>query len=789
MFDQTIHGGKVPDSDSDSDDTTSDDEETDAVPPMSIASKPNPSSMLSPGSGMVPPTPTPAQGSLVQNRPAQSMMVFVDENAVPRSAAKPAKFNIFNETPAQTPLAVRPVSDTKPKPFGVFQESSEQEPTPGRPRISSNPFATPAVEDDRHARPIVSEAIQEETEDDSPQHVDDDEHVSEGVNEELESPVDEFEEPIEEQLARGGRPYPPPAQSTGMGDAKKTRLSAISERTMEYTHMTDMRASTSIHPSRRISTASSMAGDEAFVASDVPSSGLSSRRSLNVVTEEEERSMSHRGRVSDASSSSSPRQANHSGSVGSGFNLPEGFTIHGQQANTTTTPHTLVVTDGYETMHTAREGISADTTDFVTANQQSDLPNPCNPSDQEVLAVLFANMNPLLSSLRGYVHQSRSSSHRMDSLNRFAKNKVRRNSSSANASRSSLAPEECFAMDLGGKPYEVLDKIGEGGFGAVFLAADVDARDEHDEADSDNEDEQSDCLVAIKAERPAALWEAVVLDRIHRRLDVSAAPSVIRPRAAYAFADESFLVLDYAAQGTLLDAVNKATTMGISPAVAGGPSAFDELLAVFFTVELLRTVEDLHEAEFIHGDLKIDNCLVRLTEVPNAEWSAQYARTGANGWSDKGIKLIDFGRAIDLSLFPAGRAQQFVSDWETDERDCVEMREGREWSYQTDYSGLASVCYCMLFGKYITTEKDPSGRYKIATPLKRVSAVSSGGGGADGHGRSTGKQTSGTRFSTPSSTRLLSDLMGIYPLRPNCQLCATALRIGSRRTAKRAVKV
>jgi checkpoint serine/threonine-protein kinase len=78
-----------------------------------------------------------------------------------------------------------------------------------------------------------------------------------------------------------------------------------------------------------------------------------------------------------------------------------------------------------------------------------------------------------------------------------------------------------------------------------------------------------------------------------------------------------------------------------------------------------------------------------------------------------------------MSLFPAGEKQKFKADWKVDERDCVEMREEREWSYETDYFGLASICYCMLFGKYIGTEEGtgPDGArwHKINTPLKRVS--------------------------------------------------------------------
>ena len=729
MFDQTIHGGKIRDSDSDSEESSSDDEARDVVP-VNIESKFNAVAMLSPGSGMVPPTPTPAQGAALQSR---SMMVFADENAgVPQSAPRPAKFNVFAETPAAktAPIAAEtPMTSGRPTTFSVFQEDVTRPAETSLSRVPSNPFAV--------ASPAA--ALAEPTRGISEEGQDEEEHAieppidSEGYGGEADAVCELADDGGEEEeygaysVGLVEEDQERPMAYTRGGRFGVSRMSTISERTMEYTQVTDRRTSTSVED-RRLSIASSVA-DDAFVASDPVVNSQSSKSGLDAVPEEAERSISRSFRRSDASSTSetSPRVVDSSGSVGSGFHLPEGYTIHPRHAdNTTTTGHTIGVSGAVDTMHTTREtSPEADTRDFVTAQQSSELPNPCNPCDSEVISTLLSSIDPPLSSLAGFTDMRHASSNRMDKLIRFAKNKVRRNSGSGNASRSSMAPEEGFALELDGKPYEVLDKIGEGGFGAVFLAADVEARNTQDDADSDDEDEESgEFLVAIKTERPPTLWEAVVLDRIHRRLDPAACPSFIRSQGLYAFADESFLILDYASQGTLLDAVNKASSMGIAP--TGGPSALDEMLAIFFTIELLRAVEDLHTVNFIHGDLKIDNCLIRLGEVPNSDWSAQYSRAGMDCWADKGIKLIDFGRAIDLELFPAGTAQTFTGDWETDQRDCVEMREGRAWSYQTDYSGLASICYCMLFGKYIMTEQSENGRYRISTPLKRVS-VSRGG--------------------------------------------------------------
>jgi checkpoint serine/threonine-protein kinase len=167
-------------------------------------------------------------------------------------------------------------------------------------------------------------------------------------------------------------------------------------------------------------------------------------------------------------------------------------------------------------------------------------------------------------------------------------------------------------------------------------------------------------------------------------------------------------------------AVNRAPDAGIAPTLTGGNAGLEELLAMFFMIELLRVVEALHSVGIIHGDLKPDNCLVRLGDVPggNKAWSAAYNRDGSGGWSHKGVKLIDFGRSVDTSAFAAG--QEFAGDWPTDVHDCIQMREGRPWSYQSDYFGLAAVAHVLLFGKFIEVSGsgDPK-KYTINQPFKR----------------------------------------------------------------------
>jgi checkpoint serine/threonine-protein kinase len=265
--------------------------------------------------------------------------------------------------------------------------------------------------------------------------------------------------------------------------------------------------------------------------------------------------------------------------------------------------------------------------------------------------------------------------------------------------KSTSGSGEVFALDLDGDRYNISSKLGEGGFGAVFLATDV---AEFQRLEDGGEDAEALSKVAVKVVKPAMVWESYALDLIHQNVDPFILPSIINPHNLYIYEDESYLVLDYSHHGTLLEAVNRSGDLGIGQGLGGAPTTIPgmhEMLVMFFAVELLRTVEGLHRVGFIHGDLKIDNCMVRLDPSPPSGLEPQYDPSGAGGWSTKGIRLIDFGRTIDTNLFPPG--QQFTTDWKVDKRDCLEMRQKLPWTYETDYYGLVGIIYCLLFGKYM----------------------------------------------------------------------------------------
>lgn len=847
LFNQTIHGGKVrdPDFDTDSDDDDDDEEAADEVAPLPTPLPPRQPerqqvlSMMTPG-GMIPPTPTPAQGANSRRlspqmnvfadenaTPAPSrMQVFADENATPapppqvfadeNSAPSARKLNVFaDSTPKPRPLGARtPLapSASKPRAFGVLQESAEPAPTP-----SANIFAaTPAT---ARAFEPIQEANENEEADESasqsrrasPKTSAEDVHSRKASPFEPNGNVfDENSGPsrkasplaqshISDENAGPSRRSSPVAQAQSNGyvfdentapirEASPAVQKAFDENTVPIRRESPLAESNGAVFDENAPLPSNTFApeqpaeqqqesqqayeeyDEYYTDEDVPGYGrpmknfayksvmtpvtertentifanltmrsevlseaeeedeervrpeLAQSPQLNAVAEvDEQPSRSIRRESTDHSSNAyTDSVGNCSGSIDTGaFQIPDGYTIHASDAPNLTLGHVEDAATG-QYARVSEDANEAEAQSPQTTELLSEIPNPCCPADLAVVATLLSRMDP------PFVPDAdcrNTKSGRLSKLQQSAKARARRSSS---VSRSSLAPQDdAYHLSLGGKDYEMREKLGEGGFGAVFAAVDVAARTallDRDDDESDDEVDETATLVAIKVESPGSLWEAAMLSSVHARLSPALLPSIIRPRGLHAYADESYLVLEFSAQGTLLDVVNRASVWGIS-AIPNGPSVPDEIVALFFTAELLRLVEGLHAQGILHGDLKADNCMVRLDPVPAAEggpsgWSTQYARDGSGGWRHKGVRLIDFGRAQDMSLFGT-REQRFKADWQVDERDCPAMRRGDAWAWDVDYFGLAGVCYCLLFGKFIATEEDDGGRLRVDQAFKR----------------------------------------------------------------------
>lgn len=238
--------------------------------------------------------------------------------------------------------------------------------------------------------------------------------------------------------------------------------------------------------------------------------------------------------------------------------------------------------------------------------------------------------------------------------------------------------------------------IGSGGFGRVYLAETATGE-----------------YKAIKVEKSRIPWEFYLMKQVEQRLcgtrDIK---SIIHADRLYQFADESYLVMDYLPHGTSLD-------MYVEGCSLYETNGLPEVVVIFFAIELIRIVNVLHQNHIIHGDMKSDNVMVRLD--PRLLTDRHYKVNGANGWSEQGVVLIDFGRGIDLTLYSPNT--RFIGDWKMDNEDCQEMRDGKPWTFQSDYYGLAGILYTLLFGQKINTvgQKQPDGSifYKSSQSFKR----------------------------------------------------------------------
>ncbi|KAJ9157429.1 Checkpoint serine/threonine-protein kinase bub1 [Pleurostoma richardsiae] len=364
----------------------------------------------------------------------------------------------------------------------------------------------------------------------------------------------------------------------------------------------------------------------------------------------------------------------------------------------------------------------------------------CNPVDESIRTEILANIQPPLSSYEGFYDHRDEKYEKGGEIRKYVKAYSKAGRNSTDKTSSVPSPVVIDFADTT-RQYILKKELGAGAFAPVYL---VENCSPDDNGDADDEapvavmgkgafavaQNRRSSLEAVKMEDPPTPWEFHMMRLAHARLGPQhrATASLSAALEMHLYRDEGFLFLPYHPHGTLLDVVNlfRAEPSGV----------MDETLAMFFTVELLRTVEALHARQVLHGDLKADNCILRLDPFPAAaggiqggELSSQWRADGGGNWASRGVTLIDFGRAIDMRAFAP--EAQFIADWRTSAQDCAEMREGRPWTWQVDYHGLAGVVHCLLFGKYIETARCDAGgllpgsaaagsrRYRLRESLKR----------------------------------------------------------------------
>ncbi len=197
--------------------------------------------------------------------------------------------------------------------------------------------------------------------------------------------------------------------------------------------------------------------------------------------------------------------------------------------------------------------------------------------------------------------------------------------------------------------YRIVEKIGEGGMGAVYLAV----------------DEMLEREVAIKAIRPDLAREPQIVERFRAEAKILARVSHPSIAGIYSFfydGGELFLAMELVRGRTLSDVIE-----------AGGALPWQRAIRLFSTA--LEGIEQAHRAGIIHRDLKPDNLM--LTEAET-------------------LKVMDFGIARMAGSSHLTRTGLLVG---TLRFIAPEQIRGEEVDQRTDIYALGAVLYQMLTGR------------------------------------------------------------------------------------------
>ncbi|QHO05779.1 hypothetical protein HN51_064762 [Arachis hypogaea] len=283
-----------------------------------------------------------------------------------------------------------------------------------------------------------------------------------------------------------------------------------------------------------------------------------------------------------------------------------------------------------------------------------------NPWDSSILEDLMKKINPTIKKFYGYHLSTKSYTGKvaLSTLKNASRNKV---------------------IEIGGRKYHIKGCAGQGGFAQVYKAC----------VNSDPND-----VVALKIQKPAFPWEFYMYRQLDMRITGRERSSYGLAQRIHLYADCSILICDYLAHGTLQDVIN-------TYAVQGKP--MEEVLCIYYTIEMLHMVETLHDVGLIHGDFKPDNLLIRYARDDLTE-EGFLDRSGP--WCDQGLCLVDWGRGIVLDLFPDDIV--FKGDCGTSGFRCIEMQEDKPWKFQVDAYGLCVVVHMMLHNCYMEIAKEES---------------------------------------------------------------------------------
>ncbi|KAI7874231.1 hypothetical protein K492DRAFT_211693 [Lichtheimia hyalospora FSU 10163] len=235
-------------------------------------------------------------------------------------------------------------------------------------------------------------------------------------------------------------------------------------------------------------------------------------------------------------------------------------------------------------------------------------------------------------------------------------------------------PQPVGKFDLGTIRYTMKRKLGEGGTASVY---------------------ELKGSLALKVESVMCnAWEFYIMRQAAQRCKE---PShVVTVHSYYGYNMTSFMVMDLAKHGTLLDILNEHRLKHLTSAMA-------ESRALGIIIELLDALCDLHAAGIIHGDVKMENVVVVESSTKGDQ-----------------IAFIDFGRAMDLTLVSPN--VRIYPRWRPVKPGTIDPPISPPWlPWALDYWGLAGIAHWLLFGHQIRVHKvaQPKPRWVLKEHIKR----------------------------------------------------------------------
>lgn len=252
-------------------------------------------------------------------------------------------------------------------------------------------------------------------------------------------------------------------------------------------------------------------------------------------------------------------------------------------------------------------------------------------------------------------------------------------------------------LTLGQDTWRVCDLVGSGAFARVYSVS------------------LGSMGAAAKVSTPGNVWEWYVHTQLERRLGADMRQRFASAIELHAFGDAmcasskscSVLLQELLQGPSVQHVVNVQRKQGLQ---------LPEALALFYTLDLLVALQALHSVNVLHADLKPDNLMVRCPDPAAIDTSAPFDDPIA-GWAAHGVCLIDFGRSIDLELYPPDHV--FASECLTETFECIEAREGRPWRHSIDLFAACACAHVMLHGEYIQLQQHGDGRWRPKLQLKR----------------------------------------------------------------------